>query len=100
MRKAHIKPVIKADFTKPLDLEKLESFQEDGDCFGKECEPKDEACSACASLEICLVVMGANLKKEEKEMEQEQGPYLDSVRQDLVPWDNLEQLIKNREKGN
>lgn len=96
MRQKKDEPPYEADLSTPLDLDKLVSFQQEGDCFGKECDPKELDCSACASLELCIILTGEEVKKKEKELEDKQGPYLDSVNQDAVPWDKLEKLIETR----
>lgn len=65
---------LKVDITKPVDLP--ESVE--GDCFGKLYNPKEDACSVCADSDLCCLKFGELVDDAARELEKEQGNYLDN----------------------
>lgn len=64
---------------KPLPLDTFEVDQ--SDCFGKLWSPEAVECSMCADCLVCGIVFQQNLKKKVKKVEEEQGPFLDQVKE-------------------
>lgn len=99
-KKKHPEPVTDKSLLKPADLKYLQSFEKDGECFGKEYEARHEACSDCASAKFCFILYAEKIQEREKDLKKKQGPYLDEVQLNSVDWDELAKvIIKFSKKG-
>ena len=90
-RKSKDKPIGSVDLLKPLNLD---SFQEDGTCFGKLWDNTTVECSRCTFNIVCGIVTQKTNKAKEKQIEQAGAKFLDTASFDKMDITELEKYAK------
>lgn len=85
------------DLTKPVDTEAMLQQTPSESCFSHEWEPTHKLCCVCADSEICGVLFNSRLTKKVREIEEENGGYLDNMHFDSIDKDEVKQLLSMKQ---
>lgn len=80
-RKAKKPPKQKIDLFKPIKAEDFMDKVTNNDCFGNLWDGAYTECKTCGVEAVCATICRKNHKAQEKKLEQQEGPYLDQVRE-------------------
>lgn len=97
MKRTPHKDRMKVDLSKPLDLSTINV--DDGTCFGKGWDPKDNACQGCADNDVCCIVKERAVAAKAKEVEKEEGPFLDRAGMHYVTDEQIKNFVIAHRKG-
>lgn len=66
----------------------------EGDCFGKDWDLHDNACTMCGMQSVCAVLTTSSLKKAADLRDAAKNPFVDEIDFSLVPKTQLLELLK------
>ncbi len=77
------------DMSKPVNKKEIMSQIDSEDCFSREWHPEDKLCSMCADMELCGILFHARQNKRVKQLEKEEGGFLDTTDFEAIDKDSL-----------